>query len=237
MIEAAVIPVAGRGNRLKPLTDNIPKALIEIGGVPMSRRIVDQIIDCGVRKIVFIVGYRGDEVRSYYSRQRPSGVEYIFVTQTELDGTAGAVKLAKEYVSRNDFLIVFGDGFFAPDSIQSVVNHTSRNAFGVVSVDDPERYGVVVINNEGVVIDVEEKPANPKSNLVVGGIYKFSEDIWPHIDNLTLSSRGEYELPDAIKLMISSGIPISAIELPYMIDVGTVEELQRLNDRIAAGLV
>lgn len=235
MIKTAIILVAGRGTRLRPLTDTTPKALIEVGGEPISKPIVDQFIESGISKVIFIVGYLGDDIRSYYTENKPSGVDYVFLEQTDLNGTAGALKLARKAVGEDEFIVVFGDSFFAPGSISSVVAHQSRNAFGVVSVHDPERYGVAVVDGEGNVIEVEEKPVHPKSDLVVGGIYKFSEDVWGHIDRLTLSPRGEYELPDAIKSMIDQGIRISAIQLPYMIDVGTVEELNRLNAKIASG--
>lgn len=237
MIETAIILVAGRGTRLKPLTDTTPKALIKVGGEPISKRIVDQFIESGLRKVIFIVGYLGDDIRSYYMENKPPDLDYVFLEQTELDGTAGALKLAREAVGEEAFLVVFGDSFFAPGSICSVLTHESENAFGVVSVHDPERYGVAVVDDEGNVIEVEEKPVHPKSNLVVGGIYKFSKEIWGHIDRLPLSPRGEYELPDAIKSMMAQGIGISAIQLPYMIDVGTVEELNRLNEKIESGIL
>ncbi len=232
MIKTAIILVAGRGTRLKPMTDETPKALIKVGGEPISERIVDQLIESGVRKIIFIVGYLGDEIRSYYTENKPSDMEYVFVWQKDLDGTAGALKLARQDVLDEDFVVVFGDSFFASGSIESVLNHNSENAFGVVSVKDPERYGVAVVNKDGHVLEIEEKPIKPKSDLVVGGIYKFSKEIWQHIQRLTLSTRGEYELPDAIKSMINQGITIHAIQLPYMIDVGTVEELRKLNERV-----
>jgi NDP-sugar pyrophosphorylase family protein len=177
MITTAVIPVAGHGKRLRPLTNTKPKALIEVGGVPMSQRVVRQAEECGVRRIIFVVGYKGDEVISHFEGRRPAQMEYLFVSQPILDGTGGALKCIKGLVSSDEFIVAFGNSYFAPGSVAMVANHDGTTVVGIVSVEDPERYGVVIVNDVGNVLDIEEKPIQPKSNFVIAGIYKFNNAV------------------------------------------------------------
>jgi dTDP-glucose pyrophosphorylase len=229
----AIVLVAGRGNRLRPLTDDIPKALIEVGGKPISALVVDQLIDCGITHITFVVGYRGEAVRLYFDAHRPAHAMFDYVQQEQLSGTGGALQLVKPFLGNQPFLVAFGDSYFAPHSVERVVAAKCPAAVAVVSVPDPERYGVVVLDEQGRIVDVEEKPLRPKSNLVIGGVYKFDSSVWKHVDGLELSPRGELELPDVVRSMTNAGEAIQAVQLSYMVDVGTIEELRRLNETVA----
>lgn len=232
MIQSALLLAAGRGKRLRPLTDSTPKALLPVGGRPIAQRVIDELVQGNVKKIVFIVGHLGDKIKSYFGSGSDCGVKYDYINQETLNGTAGAVKIAQQYVGDESFLVVFADSYFAPQSILHVIESPWANAIGVVSVRDPHRYGVVDLDGNSCVIDVVEKPDNPKSDLVIGGVYKFDRSVWHYISKLNVSPRGEFELPDVIKLMIADNYPIGAVRIPYMLDIGTIDQLQILNDTL-----
>ncbi|MDB2438785.1 nucleotidyltransferase family protein [Hellea sp.] len=231
----AIVPLAGRGNRLKPITDKLPKALVDVGGKPIAQRCVEQLLNAGINEFVFVIGYLGEQIEKHFREILPSGTTTHFYKQEVLDGTGGVLKLLKKDFDNRNFLMVFGDSFFADSAIGDLLTDQSKNSFAAVRVHDPERYGVVSLNENGFVEAIEEKPKNPTSNLVVGGMYKFDKSVWNYVDKLELSPRGEYELPDIIKLLLEDGELIRPVTISHMYDVGTVKELRRLNTLIQKG--
>ncbi|SDU49508.1 sugar phosphate nucleotidyltransferase [Stappia sp. ES.058] len=226
MVRTAVILGAGRGTRLRPMTDTVPKILVPVRGTPLCDRIVDSLIEAGIERIIFIVGYLSERIVEHYGRH-PHSAKFEYIEQATLDGTGGAVRLALPVVEE-DFLVIFGDSLFARNAVASVVNAPARNAIGVVEVPDPERFGIVTANAQGTIVEIEEKPEAPRSNLAVAGIYKFSSDAKRYFSQLPLSRRGEYEMPDAIRMMIDDGIRVSAVTFDGMFDVGTLSQVEAL---------
>lgn len=235
MVRTAVILGAGRGTRLRPITDTVPKILVPVRGVPLCDRIVDSLIAAGIERIVFVVGYLSERIVAHYGRH-PHSAKFEYIEQVTLDGTGGAVRLALPAVDE-DFLVVFGDSLFARNAVASVVDNPARTAIGVVEVPDPERYGIVTTDADGTIVAIEEKPERPASNLAVAGIYKFSVDAKRYFSELPLSPRGEYEMPDAIRMMMDDGIPVAAVKFDGMYDVGTlaqIEALEAMDDAVFA---
>jgi len=229
----AVILAAGRGTRLRPLTDQVPKALIPIGEKPVAEYLVDDLIAAGVTQIVFIVGHLSDLVSQHFETRRVQGVTFRYVKQTVLNGTGGALQLAERFVS-GQFIVVFGDGFYTGDSVRQMLMAEWANAIAVVRVEDPRRFGVVEVSPENRIVDVVEKPETPRSNLVVAGMYKLQSNAWKYIRGLQPSPRGELEIPDVIRMMVADGHAIGAVEIDPMLDVGTPEELVRARKLVAA---
>jgi glucose-1-phosphate thymidylyltransferase len=97
-------------------------------------------------------------------------------------------------------------------------------------VSDPQRYGIVEVNRTGRITSIVEKPAAPKTNLAVAGIYKFDRAIWPLLRTLQPSPRGELEIPDAVRQLVESEYDVGAVELVFMADIGTHEDLQRIRN-------
>ena len=110
MVRTAVILGAGRGTRLRPITDTVPKILVPVRGVPLCDRIVDSLIAAGIERIVFVVGYLSERIVAHYGRH-PHSAKFEYIEQVTLDGTGGAVRLALPAVEE-DFLVVFGDSLF-----------------------------------------------------------------------------------------------------------------------------
>ncbi|WP_051241676.1 nucleotidyltransferase family protein [Stappia stellulata] len=226
MIRTAVILGAGRGTRLRPITDSIPKILVPVRGVPLCDRIVDSLIEAGIERIVFVVGYLSERIVAHYDRH-PHSEKFEYIEQATLDGTGGAVRLALPTIE-DDFLVIFGDSLFARGAVSSVVDAPAKNVIGVVEVSDPQRYGVVNVDQAGRILEIEEKPERPKSNLAVAGIYKFSGEVKRYFSDLPLSSRGEYEMPDAIRMMLDDDVPVAAVTFDGMFDVGTLDQIEEL---------
>jgi dTDP-glucose pyrophosphorylase len=223
----AVVLAAGRGTRLGSLTEQVPKAMVEIGNKPILERIVDDIVASGLREIVFVIGHLGDIIRSHFGERDSRGATFQYVEQRYLNGTGGALQLA-EPLTPADFIVVFADSFFTPNTIARIVMSNWRNAIGAIRVDNPQRYGILETTLENRILAVAEKPADPKSNLAIAGIYKLQADSWKYIRKIKPSPRGELELPDAVSSMIDDGFEFGAIEIPFMADIGTPEELKRV---------
>jgi len=207
----AVILCAGRGKRLLPLTENRPKPMLPVGGKPILEHIIEKVEEL-VDNIFLVVKYRKGTVIDHF-RDHP---KVKFVEQGALEGTGYALLSAKDYLE-DEFLVINGDIIFE-DNLRGLLPY--ENAIGLVEVENPEDFGVVILDDEGNVVEIEEKPRNPKSNLINGGVYKFQSDILDILENLEPSERGEIELTDAIKKLIQER-RIKGVKLKgYWNDIG-----------------
>jgi len=189
----AVILAAGKGERLEPITHTRPKPFIPVLGSTLIERTVD-ILKKYVSDIYIVVPSElGNEYSSFYNRLK--GVRLYY--QGKNSGTAAA--LASIGNISEDFLLVYGDIFFDEDAIKSVLNFSGNVVVGV-KVDNPTEYGVIIMKNYSLE-KIIEKPTEPISYFINSGIYKFNHDIFTYIDKISISSRGEYELTDAVNLM------------------------------------
>jgi len=207
----ALILCAGKGERLKPLTENRPKPMIPIAGKPILQHIIDKIEDL-VDNIYLIVKYQKENIIEHF-KDHP---KVKFLEQGKIDGTGEAVLTAKNHV-KDEFLVINGDIVFE-DTLEQFLKY--KYAIAVKEVSDPKNFGVVVLDDKNNVIEIQEKPENPKSNLINAGIYKFDRKIFELIEKTEISKRGERELTDAIKLLIKEenvkGIKLNG----YWNDVG-----------------
>jgi len=192
-----VILAAGEGKRMRPLTYTRPKVMLPIANRPLLEWNLLNAIRAGIRDFIFIIGYKGEKVRDYFGDGGRWNVKIRYLNQGKPMGTAHAVSLLKGQVE--DFVVMCGDTIFGDEDIKRVIEH--RNSMGVVTVENPEQYGVVEIEKDKIV-RIREKKRGVKSNLVNAGIYHFDKDIFEFIDKTGISPRGEYELTDSINLMI-----------------------------------
>jgi bifunctional UDP-N-acetylglucosamine pyrophosphorylase/glucosamine-1-phosphate N-acetyltransferase len=186
----AVILCAGKGERLRPLTENRPKPMIPVAGKPILEHIIEKVEDL-VDNIYLVVKYKKEVIIEHF-KNHP---KIKFLEQGEIDGTGHAVLTAKDYVDE-DFLVLNGDIIFE-DNLGELLKY--KNAIALKDVKNPENFGVVVLDNENNVIELQEKPKNPKSNLINAGIYKFENEVFEILKDIKVSERGEVELTDAIK--------------------------------------
>lgn len=228
----AIIPVAGKGMRLRPLTYTQPKPLIPVAGKPIISFIVDQLIALGVEEFVFIIGYLGEKIREYVERTYPD-VHTVFVTQEDRYGSAHAIWLARDhYADADELIIFFGDAII--DADLRAFKDSKTSCLGVQIVDDPRKFGVVERDEAGNIRGLVEKPVIPKSNLAMVGCYKIREVeqfISACAYNLEhgIKSIGEFPLTDALARMLEWGTELTTITVDNWFDCGRREVLLETN--------
>jgi glucose-1-phosphate thymidylyltransferase len=224
-----IIPLAGKGTRLRPHTHLVPKPMLKVAGRPVMDWVMDRLKDLDVDELIFITGHLKEQVESYVR----SNYSYPsrFIEQKVQDGTAGAVNLARPYV-HGPVLIIFVDTVFEADL--TLINRT--HADGIIwakEVEDYQRFGVVVTDKEGYMTKIVEKPSEPISKLANIGLYyvRDVESLWKGID-WTLQqpkNKGEYFLTDAFQWMIDHGKKILTAEVGGWYDAGKLETLLETN--------
>ena len=232
----AVVLAAGKGTRLQPLTEDKPKVLVEVNGTPLIQDVFDNLIDAGADDLVVVVGYKAEQIIDYFG-DTYRDVPITYAHQREQLGLAHAILQAEPHID-GDFMLMLGDNIFR-GNLGDVTNRQQEDradaAFLVEEVpfEEASRYGVLDTNEYGEVIEVVEKPDDPPSNLVMTGFYTFTPAIFHACHLVQPSDRGEYELPDAIDLLIQSGRTIDAIRLDgWRIDVGYPEDRDRAEERL-----
>ncbi|ELY51668.1 UTP--glucose-1-phosphate uridylyltransferase AglF [Natronolimnohabitans innermongolicus] len=232
----AVVLAAGKGTRLKPLTDDKPKALVEVDGKPLVEDVFDNLLEIGVTKLVVVVGHMKEQIIERYGDEY-EGVPITYAHQREQLGLAHAILQAEPHID-DDFVLMLGDNVFR-GNLGDVINRQREEradaAFLVEEVpyEEASRYGVLDTNEYGEIVEVVEKPDDPPSNLVMTGFYTFTPAIFHACHLVQPSDRGEYELPDAIDLLLQSGRTIDAIRMDgWRIDVGYPEDREAAEERI-----
>jgi glucose-1-phosphate thymidylyltransferase len=225
----AIIPVAGFGSRLRPHTFTIPKVLLNVAGKPILGHILDKIIDDGFTEATIIVGYLGDMVREYVGAHYSIRVEYV--EQEERRGLAHAVYLARETFTDEPLLIILGDTIFDVD-LKPVIRG-AYTAIGVKDVEDPRRFGIAEMR-DGFVSRLIEKPEHPTSHHAIVGLYwirqpRLLEQCIQELFAKDKKTKGEYQLTDALELMIENGEKIQSFPVEGWYDCGKPETLLATN--------
>jgi len=232
----AVVLVAGEGVRLQPITATRPKHLIKLGGKPILEYCLDALKASGVTEVVVVTHYMGDAIRQYFGDGKRMGLKITYAEQAEMLGTGNAVSAVEPYVD-GDFVLVYGDLLFASEVVADVVSlfegEKPAAVMAVVPVAKPESYGVVELENEKVVKRIIEKPAagESPSNLANAGIYVFSKEIFDKLRQTKASVRGEWELTDAVSLLINDEKTVLASKIAKddWIDIGRPWDLLEAN--------
>ncbi len=227
----AIIPVAGAGTKLRPLTYTQPKALIPIAGKTILGVIVDQLLEAGVTEFIFVIGYLGEKIQRYIEKTYPH-LTHTFVTQNDRRGTGHAIWLTKEAVGTDEVMIVLGDTV-CDYNVKDVLN-SKLSQIGIRKVDDPRIFGVAELNENDIVTRMVEKPLIPKSNMAMVGIYYIKETaamfaaLDRHLHN-TADENGEYHLTNALQHMIEDGIKFHGFRVTNWFDCGKKETLLSTN--------
>ncbi|ELY40020.1 UTP--glucose-1-phosphate uridylyltransferase AglF [Natronorubrum tibetense] len=232
----AVVLAAGKGTRLEPLTDDKPKALVEVDEKPLVEDVFDNLLEIGVTELVVVVGHMKEQIIERYGDEY-EGAPITYAHQREQLGLAHAILQAEPHID-DDFVLMLGDNVFR-GNLGDVINRQREDradaAFLVEEVpyEEASRYGVLDTNEYGEIVEVVEKPDEPPSNLVMTGFYTFTPAIFHACHLVQPSDRGEYELPDAIDLLIQSGRTIDAIRMDgWRIDVGYPDDRETAEERI-----
>lgn len=232
--DKAVLLAAGRGTRMREMTTDLPKPMIEVRGKPVLRHIIEGLCQAGVREFLIIVGYRAEAVQNFFGDGSRYNIEIQYTTQAVQDGTGRVVDLARNFAGDSAFILGYGDILIDPENYKRLVD-LPDDIEAIISVtrgQDTSKGGAAFLNEEMELVDLREKskPGQATSPWYNAGIYTFRPSIFEFTAKLKPSPRGEYELTDAIRALAQSGKKVKALELTgEWADVRDPEILARLN--------
>ena len=232
----AVILAAGEGVRLQPVTSTRPKHLIKVGGKPILEHCLNALQASGISEMLIVVHYMGDMIRQYFGDGQKLGVRIEYVEQKSAVGTGDAVGVVEPHVS-GDFILVYGDLLFTEKAVKSVLELHQKEkptaTMAVVPVDKPENYGIVELEKDTYIKRIVEKPNRQEAptNLANAGIYVLPTEIFHKIEQISASSRGEWEITDAISLMLKdeTNFRVAKLSREDWLDIGRPWDLLEAN--------
>jgi UDP-N-acetylglucosamine diphosphorylase / glucose-1-phosphate thymidylyltransferase / UDP-N-acetylgalactosamine diphosphorylase / glucosamine-1-phosphate N-acetyltransferase / galactosamine-1-phosphate N-acetyltransferase len=233
-IDKAVLLAAGRGTRMRELTADLPKPMIEVRGKAVLQHMVEGLRDAGAREFLIIVGYRAETVSNFFGDGSRYKIQIQYATQVVQDGTGRVVDLARNFVATSPFVLSYGDILVDPANYKRLVD-LADDIEAIISVkrgEDVSKGGAVFVNDQMDLVDLREKPepGEPTSPWYNAGLYAFRPSIFEFTAKLKPSPRGEYELTDAVRELGRSGKKVQALELiGEWADVRDPEILAKLN--------
>jgi dTDP-glucose pyrophosphorylase len=233
-IDKAVLLAAGRGTRMRELTTDLPKPMIEVRSKPILQHMVEGLREAGVRQFLIIVGYRADAVQNFFGDGSRYNIEIQYATQVVQDGTGRVVDLARNFAGDSPFVLNYGDILVDPANYKRLLD-LADDVEAIISVkrgEDVSKGGAVFVNDQMELVDLREKPepGEPTSPWYNAGLYAFRPSIFDFTAKLKPSPRGEYELTDAVRDLARSGKKVQALELVgAWADVRDPEILAKLN--------
>jgi dTDP-glucose pyrophosphorylase len=238
----AVVLAAGKGVRMGPLTDHCAKPLLPVANKPILGWTLEALLDAGVREVLIVVGHRQEQIRGAIGDGDAYGLRVEYVEQPAMRGTGEATMCARTFTGDEPFVLVFGDIIMPPPNLPALVRRFRRTAPDAMLtthwVDDPCT-GAAVYVEDGVVTRIVEKPpkGTATTHLDNAGIFVFTPIIYELLEQVGLSSRGEYELTDALHMLTQGPTTLRAFELEgFWSNVTSPEELLRANRRMLVHL-
>lgn len=235
----AIIMAAGKGERLHPITEWVPKMLLPIGGRPIIETLLTNLHRAGISQAVIICGHLGEVLRRFLGDGSRYGMEVTFREQTERLGTAHAVMQAADLiVARHDLVMVLaGDTAFGFDHIGGLVQFHSTSGADVslslkrLPVEQVSASSAVAIDAAGRITQIVEKPApgTAPSDIACAPLYIYPPSLADYLSRVGLSARNEYELPDVIAMMIDDEFKVMGKVEPAAPNLTTQRDLLRLN--------
>ena len=226
----ALVLAAGIGNRLKPLTLEKPKHLLEVGGKPILQRTIEGLSKAGVKDIFIVVNYKKEMIKQYFGDGSKFNVNIHYLTQDNpKGGTGDAVNTAKGKINES-FIVLNGDILFDHNILKEMIDNYKDDGLLVCKqVPNPQDYGIIEMDGDQV-IKIVEKPENPSTNLANLGMYIMPEEIFDAISITTLSKRGEIEITDSIQILIDRGKKFTFLKTDsFWMDIGKISDYDKAN--------
>ena len=223
-----VILAAGKGTRLRPLTEHTPKPLVQVAGKTLLDHIVGAL-PSSVSELVIVTGYLGEQIREHCGEEF-HGRKVTYVHQEEPNGTAKALWLCKDLI-KGRFLFMFADDIHGKNDLARAVSY-SRSML-VAQVDNPEKFGIVVRRPDGTISQMIEKPENAPSNCASTGAMVLDKNIFDYEPQESKTIKGEYYLTEVIE-RYSKEFPIAVVEQATWIPIASVEDVEGANKLMAA---
>jgi len=233
-VHRAVVLAAGRGTRMRELTESIPKPMVQVRGKPVLQIIVEGLRETGIKELLIIVGYRKEVVQNHFQNGFKFGMRIEYAEQIVQDGTGRVVTLAERFCSNDSFLLSYGDILVDPIHYRRLCDlKDAEMSIAVRRSTEISKGGAVYLNDRFELTDLREKPKPGEAATTPwynAGIYVFRASIFEYVERLEKSPRGEYELTDAIRAMSLSGKRVQAVEITGdWADVRDPEILAALN--------
>lgn len=220
----AVILAAGKGTRMLPLTETIPKVLIEVNGKPFLQHLIERVQEAGFDEIGIVVGYLGEKIKQFCSS---NNIQATFIHQDEPKGTGHALLQAKEFCGSDNFVMLAGDHLWSVEDLKKIIVDDDLNYVSAIEVDNPAPYGRVVVD-DGMLVRIAEKITEDLGNLINVSLYKFTSEIWDVLEKIEPSPRGEYELTDAVNLL--AGRVKVLVLADYWLDLQGKEDIEKIEE-------
>ena len=226
----AVIPCAGEGIRMRPLTLTRPKQLLEIGGKPILEHIFENL-PAEIDKVILVVNYLKKQIRDYFGGEF-GGRKIQYVVQEDKTGTWGALNAARPVLGKEKFLMLYGDDILDRESIEKCLKHDL--AILVKEVDDPRRFGVVVADEKGRVLELVEKPEIPPSRFAFTGVKVLDERIFNY--PARRHTNGEFYVTDAVA-QLAKDHDVFVEHAQTWFSIATPEDLKQVDEnfKVLAG--
>lgn len=225
----AVILSAGRGKRLSPFTDTLPKGLVKVKGIPLLIRNINMLIRVGIpiENIIVIIGYMEGMIRRYCALMPAT-----FITQFRPDGTANAINLAKEYIDSKSFLVISSDVIYKDKDIKKLMQMHNSLLYTCKN-ERLDEYGTMDMAIGTRILHINERVDNPTSNLVNCGAYHFTTDVFDYIPKTPVDERfNERIIANTINLMIDDGIEFTGIKIDELNEITYPEDIKMVEERI-----
>jgi glucose-1-phosphate thymidylyltransferase len=229
----ALVLAGGSGTRLRPITSTSAKQLVPVANKPILFYGLEQIRDAGIVEVGIVVGDTAADIEAAVGDGSALGLEVTYLRQEAPLGLAHAVLTAAEFLGDEDFVMFLGDNLIE-GGIGELVAAFERDRPAaqllLKRVDDPQRFGVAVLDAEGAVVRLVEKPADPPSDLALVGVYLFTPAIVDAARRISPSGRGELEITDAIQRLLDDGATVRASQVAgWWLDTGKKDELLDAN--------
>lgn len=227
-----IILLAGYGTRLRPHTWSRPKPLLRCAGNTVIGHLLDMMQEITIKEVIFVVGYKSEQIEAWI-REHYSHLDSHFVIQDDALGQAHAVWLCRDYLDDGDVAVAFGDGIFDTD-YKNLANPDADAVLLVQEVEDPRRFGVAVLDEEGYVTALIEKPSTMEHRLGIAGVkwFRSGHMLYDAIDTIIRQNRqtlGEYFMVDAYQVMLERGAKFRTMNLSLWADAGTPQSILETN--------
>jgi glucose-1-phosphate thymidylyltransferase len=223
----------GKGTRLRPITHTSAKQLVPVANKPILFYVLENLAEAGIREVGVVVGDTAEEIKAACGDGSAWGLQLTYLPQEAPLGLAHAVKIAEDFIGGEPFVMYLGDNLL-PGGITALVQEFAERKpdamILLTAVPDPQRFGVAMLSDDGRVETLEEKPAQPRTDLALVGVYLFTAHIFEAVGSIQPSSRGELEITDAIQWLIDQGREV----LPHLVtgwwkDTGKLEDMLDAN--------
>jgi glucose-1-phosphate thymidylyltransferase len=236
----ALVLSGGSGSRLRPITHTSAKQLVPVANKPVLFYGLEAIRDAGITDVGIVVGNTAPAIREAVADGRAFGLDVTYISQDAPLGLAHAVLIAREFLGNDDFVMYLGDNFIVGGIAALVDEFRSGRPDAQImltQVSDPRQFGVAELDAAGDVTGLEEKPARPKSNLALVGVYIFTSAVHEAVHQLTPSQRGELEITEAIQWLIDNGRKVRSTTITgYWKDTGNVTDMLEVNRMVLEGV-